>query len=79
MGSAAIGGLIAHAAFWILLGRGYFSDEMSTRACVIALALWAGGFFALRYVPYSPPFSTYIAIIDIGLVFAIFKGDVRLT
>jgi hypothetical protein len=78
-GSAALGGLIAHAAFWVLLGRGYFSDEMSMRACAIALALWAVGLFALPHVPYAPPFGTYIAIIDIGLVFLIFKGDVRLT
>ena len=52
---------------------------MSTSACAIALVLWAVGFFVLPYVPYSPPFGTFIAIVDIGLVFAIFKGDVRLT
>jgi Na+-driven multidrug efflux pump len=79
MGSAAIGGLLAHAAFWILLVRGYFSDEIGVRGCAIALVLWAIGLFVLPRVPYAPPFSTYIAIVDIGLVFAIFKGDVRLT
>jgi Na+-driven multidrug efflux pump len=79
MGSAAIGGLIAHAAFWILLVRGYLSEEMGLRGSAIALALWATGLFALPYLPYAPPFGTYIAIIDIALVFLIFKGDVRLT
>jgi hypothetical protein len=79
MGSAAIGGLIAHAAFWILLVRGYVSDEIGVRGCAIAIALWTIGYFALPRLPYAPPFGTYIAIIDIALVFLIFKGDVRLT
>ena len=79
MGSAAIGGLIAHAAFWVLLVRGYVSDEIGVRGCAIALVLWAIGLFVLARVPYAPPFSTYIAVVDIGLVFVIFKGDVRLT
>jgi hypothetical protein len=79
MGSAAFGGLIAHAAFWILLLRAYFADEIGIRGCVIALALWCIGYFALPHVPYAPPFATYIAIIDIALVLLIFKGDVRLT
>jgi Na+-driven multidrug efflux pump len=79
MGSAAIGGLIAHAAFWVLLVRGYVSDEIGVRGCAIALVLWAIGLIVLPRVPYAPPFSTYIAVVDIGLVFVIFKGDVRLT
>jgi hypothetical protein len=79
MGSAAIGGAIAHIAFWILLVRGYVSDEIGLRGSAIALVLWAIGLFVLPRVPYAPPFSTYIAIVDIALVFLIFKGDVRLT
>jgi len=79
MGSAAIGGLLAHAVFWVLLVRGYLSDEIGVRGCAIALVLWAIGLFVLPRVPYAPPFGTYIAIIDIALVFLIFKGDVRLT
>ena len=79
MGSAAIGGAIAHIAFWILLGRGYVSDEIGLRGVAIAIALWGVGYFILPHVRYAPPFATYIAIVDIALVFAIFKGDVRLT
>jgi len=78
-GSAAIGGLIAHAAFWVLLVRGYVSEEIGIRGCVLALVLWGIGVFALPHVPYAPPFATYIAIVDIALVFIIFKGDVPLT
>jgi hypothetical protein len=36
----------------------------------------------LPYAPYAPAramFSSYVAILDIALVFIIFKGDVRLT
>ena len=79
MGSAAIGGLIAHAAFWVLLVYGYFAGEIGVRGSAIAIVLWAIGYFALSRVAYAPPFSTYIAIVDIGLVFLIFKGDVRIT
>jgi len=79
VGSPAIGALIAHAAFWILLVRGYVADEIGVRGCAIALVLWGIGYFALPHVPYAPPFGTFIAIIDIALVFLIFKGDVRLT
>jgi hypothetical protein len=55
------------------------SGELALRGCIIAVALWAIGLFALPYLPYVPPFGTYLAILDIGLVFIIFKGDVRLT
>ena len=79
MGSAAIGAWIAHLAFWILLVRGYSAGELRVRGCLIAVALWLAGFVGLAYLPYSPPFATYIAVVDIGLVFVIFKGDVRLT
>ena len=79
MGSAAVGGLIAHAAFWILLVRGYFADAIGARGAAIAIVLWAIGYFVLPRFPYAPPFATYIAIVDIALVFLIFKGDVRLT
>jgi len=78
-GSAAIGALIAHVAFWILVVHGFASQEIGPRGGVIALALWAIGYFALPRLPYTPPFATYIAIIDIALVFLIFEGDVRLT
>jgi len=79
MGSAAIGAFVAHLVFWVLVVYGYIAGELSIRGCIIAIALWALGLFALPYLPYTPPFGTYLAILDIGLVFLIFKGDVRLT
>ena len=76
MGSAAIGGWIAHIAFWILVVRGYAGGDLSLRGCAIAIGLWIAGYFVLgRYIP----FASYIALIDIGLVLMIFKGDLRIT
>jgi len=46
------------------------------------LLLWVAGAAGLPYVPYAPAramFSSYVAVLDIALVFIIFKGDVRLT
>lgn len=78
--SAVIGALIAHVAFWVLLACGWFWDELTTRRIVVFLLLWIGGWFALRFVPYGPDmFFSWVALLDIALVFIIFKGDVRLT
>lgn len=78
--SGAIGALIAHIAFWILLACGWFWEEL--RACGIAafLVLWIGGWYGLRFVPHGPiMFFSWVALLDVALVFIIFKGDVRLT
>jgi hypothetical protein len=35
--------------------------------------------FGLRFIPYGAGlFSSFVAVLDIALVFTIFKGDVRL-
>lgn len=70
--------IVAHIVFWLLLPLGWFFDEISGRGVVVFLALWAAGMFGLPYLPYGAAlFSTYVAILDIALVFLIFKGDVR--
>jgi len=41
---------------------------------------WTAGYFGLSYVGYgSALFPPYVAILDVVLVFLIFKSDVRLT
>jgi len=43
--------------------------------------LWIVGLIAFRYAPLGPVramFSSFVAVLDIALVFTIFKGDVRL-
>jgi hypothetical protein len=78
--SAGIGALIAHVTFWILLGYGWFWEELRMRGLVTFLALWIGGWYGLRFVLHGAGmFFSWVALLDVALVFIIFKSDVRLT
>jgi len=80
IGSPAIAAFVAVAAFWVLLVGGIVSRALSVRAAVVFALLWAAGWFGLPYVfPGLDLFAPWVALLDIGLVLAIFKGDVRLT
>jgi len=82
MGSVAVGAYIAYWAFWVLLVYGFAVGELSVKRVALFLMLWVVGRIALAYIPWEPAhalFSSYVAILDIALVFVIFKGDVRLT
>lgn len=78
--SAGIAALIAHAGFWLLLAYGWFWDEIGPRTIAVFLLVWVIGLFGLPLVPYGGSlFSSFVAVLDIVLVFIIFQGDVRLT
>jgi hypothetical protein len=80
MGSAAVAAFLAHAAFWLLLIYGWFWEEVTGRGLLVFLVLWATGLYLVpRLFGASVPFSSYVAILDVALVFQIFKGDVKLT
>lgn len=80
MGSAGATGLIAQAAFFGLLLVGVVSGELSLRRSAVFVSLWLGGaFIGVRWLPYWLPFSSYVAILDIALVFHMFRGDVKLS
>ena len=80
MGSAGVAAWIAHIAFWVLLTYGWFWEELGVRGIGILLVLWLAGLFGLPHVPYGPAlFSPFVAVLDVALVFLIFKGDVPLT
>ena len=82
MGSPAVAAWIAHLAFWALLAYGLVVQELTPRRLVVFLLLWLGGLLGLSYAPYGPVramFSSFVAVLDIALVFTIFRGDVRLT
>ncbi len=56
---------------------GWFSDELGPRGAAVFLVLWLSGFFFLPFLPYSAAlFSPFVAVLDIALVFTVFKGDV---
>jgi hypothetical protein len=81
-GSAGIAAWIAHVAFWFLLVYGWAWGELDRPRVAIFLLLWVGGRVGLASIPYSSAaamFPSFVAALDIALVFAIFKGDVRLT
>lgn len=79
MGSITVAFWIAYLAFWILLVYGWAIDELPVRAIAIFLGLWIAARFGLPYLNADGFFITCVAVLDIALVFTIFKGDVPLT
>ena len=82
MGSPGAAAWIAHLAFWALILYGLVVQELNPKRLAVFLLLWLGGLVGLPYAPYEPVramFSSFVAVLDIALVFTIFKGDVRLT
>lgn len=82
IGSPLVAAWIAHAAFWFLLLYGLAWGELDRKRAGVFLLLWLTGWIGLPHVPYAPAramFSSFVAVLDIVLVFAIFKSDVRLT
>ena len=81
VGTPALGAWIAQFAFVVLLVLGVLVGELSRRAVVSIVVLWALGYFGLSRVPtYGGPFvAPYTALLDIALVWLVFKNDVRLT
>jgi hypothetical protein len=80
MSPTAIVGWIAHVAFWTLLIVGAWSEDLRPRGIAFFLLLWLAGLFGLSYMPYGAGlFTSYVAILDIVLVFIVLKSDVWLT
>jgi hypothetical protein len=82
MGSSGIAAWIAHVAFWGLLAYGFALGELNLKRVAVFLFLWLAGLIGLQYAPYEPAramFPSIVAVLDIALVFAIFKGDIRVT
>ena len=82
VGSPGIAAFLAHALFWILLIYGWTTGALSLARGTVMLVLWLLAPPMLAAVPYEPVhamFSSAVAVLDIALVFMIFKGDVRIT
>ena len=82
VGSPAIAALVAQVCFVGLLVHGWAIEALSLRRVVLFVALWLGGrygFAALSNPSLAAMFPSFVAILDIALVFLIFKRDIRLT
>jgi hypothetical protein len=77
--SIAIAGWIALIGFWVLIVYGWAFDELHAPAITVFLLLWSFARFGLPFFGAGGFFITCVAILDIALVFIIFKGDVPLT
>jgi hypothetical protein len=79
MGSQGIAAWIAQIAFWVLLVLGVTYGELSKKSAIL-VGLWLVGYLGVPRIAWwgSPLVTPYIAILDIVLVFKVFKGDVRL-
>lgn len=80
MGSAGIAAWIALIAFPALLMIGWARDDIGLRAVIVFALLGLAVWFGLpRLVGGAGDFRTpALAVLDIALVFAVFKGDVRI-
>jgi hypothetical protein len=74
-----LGELIVQAVFWAALGIGWFADELSTRAALIFMILWATGYTMAAYAPQGGfLFMSFLAVLDLVLVAMVFKENIRL-
>ena len=78
IGSPLVGWWIAHGAFWILLGLA--ARDRRWRLIGVFVVLWVIGYIATRQITaLSLFFMSYVAVLDIALVFIVLKRDIRLT
>jgi hypothetical protein len=75
-----LGAVVAHVAFWVLLGLGLAYGEFGTRGAAAMIGLWIAGFLGLPRIAWwtASLVTSWVAVLDIVLVFTVFKGDVRL-
>ena len=78
IGSPLVGWWIAHSAFWVLLGLA--AKDRRWPLIGIFGVLWAIGYIATRQIAaLNLFFMSYVAVLDIALVFIVLKRDIRLT
>ena len=80
-GSASLAGYAAHVLFWAVLAIGSAFGELRPGVVVTFIVLWICGVFGLPRLSDTGGFfvTPYVAVLDIVLVFMVFKGDVRLS
>jgi len=73
--------LVAQIAFWVLLVLAVSRRALGTHAAAAFVALWMAGYLILPRIAWwtGSLVPSWIALLDIALVFIVFEGDVRLT
>ena len=72
--------LIAKLAFVGLLIAGIVSGELRRKGIAIFVALGVFAWFGLPSLPRGADFVTpALAVIDVAMVFVVYKGDIRIT
>jgi hypothetical protein len=78
--SSAVAGWIAQILFWALILLGVGSGELGIKGAAIFVTVWLAAYIGLPLVSFGSLFLTpFIAVLDVVLVFLVFKGDVRLS
>ena len=78
IGSPLVGWWIAHVAFWVLMALA--ARDRRWRTIGVIGALWIAGSIASGQVAaLSLFFMSYVAVLDIALVFIVLKRDIRIT
>ena len=78
IGSPLVGWWIAHVTFWILLALA--ARDRRWRLVGVFAVLWVIGDVASGQVAaLSLFFMSYVAVLDIALVFVVLKRDIRIT
>lgn len=72
---------VAQLVFWAMLVVGFYMEELRARSVVVFLGLWVVGYVGLPRAGIVGGFlfTPYVAVLDLVLVFLLFKGDIRLT
>jgi hypothetical protein len=81
IGTPLLAAWIAQIAFWVLVVLGIFYGSLSKKGAAAFVACWVVGYITLpRIAWWTGAFLTsWVAVLDIVLVFIVFKGDVRVT
>jgi hypothetical protein len=81
-GSPVVAIFLAQALFWVLLAYSAVWAERRPLMIAAFVALWVAGLVGVPRLfldPFGTLFASFVAMLDVALVFIAFKGDIRLT
>jgi hypothetical protein len=80
-GAPVIAAAITQAGFWILLALGVYYGELRVRGVLAFVGLWLLGSLMIPRLSTNSAFfvPSWVAALDIVLVFLVFRRDIRLT